>query len=274
MKLLFFCPHWGAEHLPLSAFFQQVKEAGYDGVEMNIPNQERFDKQLPSLLKEYNLMLIAQQYLPPAIETEEAYKKRMEQYLRRLASFSPLFINSHTGKDFFDFNTNCRMIETAEAISMETSIPIVHETHRGRFSYSSFAMRPYFEKYPNLKITADFSHWCCVSESYLDDQKKALQEAIVRSEHIHARVGHTEGPQVTHPGATEWAEALNHHLKWWDAIIDFNRKKGKKRLTITPEFGAIPYLPTLPFTNQPIASQWEINIYMKDLLKNRYKGQN
>jgi hypothetical protein len=29
-------------------------------------------------------------------------------------------------------------------------------------------------------------------------------------------------------------------------------------------------MPALPFTRQPVANQWEINVYMKDVLKKRY----
>ena len=35
--------------------------------------------------------------------------------------------------------------------------------------------------------------WVCVTESYLEDFEKELDEAIKRAEHIHARVGFLEG---------------------------------------------------------------------------------
>jgi hypothetical protein len=41
-------------------------------------------------------------------------------------------------------------------------------------------------------------------------------------------------------------------------------------LTITTEFGPPPYLPTIPFKNVPVADQFEINSFMKDLLRDRY----
>jgi len=128
----------------------------------------------------------------------------------------------------------------------------------------------YLEKFDDLFLTADFSHWSCVSESYLENQKDALNFAISRTKHIHARIGFPEGPQVTHPGAPEWAEALNTHLLWWNEIINLNKSKGEKIFTITPEFGPRPYLPTMPFTNKPLAEQWDLNIYMKELLDARY----
>jgi sugar phosphate isomerase/epimerase len=273
MKVLFFCPYWGSEHLKLEEFFLKVKDSGYDGVEMNIPDDEGFCNQLKRLLQEYSLQLIAQQYLPPTKEPFSAYELKMTGYLYHLASFNPLFINSHTGKDYYDFETNCRIIERANEISRETGVKIIHETHRGRFAFSAVHCKPYFDRYPDLRITADFSHWCCVSESYLDDQEPAMNEAIARAEHIHARIGYPQGPQVSDPAAPEWSEALDHHLKWWDRIISLNKEKGTEWFPLAPEFGPAPYMHTLPFTNQPVSSQWQNNLFMKELLNKRYSSE-
>lgn len=273
MQILFFCPHWGSEQLPLSDFLARVAAAGYDGVEMNIPFDARFAAELKEGLLRHNLRLIAQQYLAPENETPAAYGRRMEQYLQHLASFRPLFINSHTGRDFYDFDTNCQLIEAAEKIAAEIGVPIVHETHRGRFAYSSQSTRPFLERYPQLQLTADFSHWVCVAESFLEDQPDIMELAQRKTAHLHARVGHPQGPQVTHPAAPEWQQALQQFLHWWDAIIAHNRKQGKPFFTISTEFGPVPYLPTLPFTQQPVASQWEVNVWMRDFLKKRYSQQ-
>ncbi len=272
MKIQIFCPYWGSEHLPIIEFLVKIKAAGYDGAEIGIPDDKDFGEQLRKGLEKYDLKLIGHQHLPPVSETPESFEKRMVENLHRQASFHPVHIVSHTGRDFYDFETNCRIIDKAEAVAKETGIPVFHETHRARFSFSTFSIKPFFDHFPNMKITADFSHWVCVSETYLDDQPDIMEEAIKRSAHIHARIGHTEGPQVTHPGAPEWEEALSKHIVWWDAILARNKAAGKKEFNITVEFGAIPYLPTLPFTNQPVVSQWEVNLWMMEFLRERYQS--
>ena len=55
-------------------------------------------------------------------------------------------------------------------------------------------------------------------------------------------------------------------------LFEKHKDVGGKVFTITPEFGPWPYMPALPFTRQPITSQWEVNVYMRDLLKKRYSG--
>jgi len=124
-----------------------------------------------------------------------------------------------------------------------------------------------------LRITLDVSHWVTVAESFLDDQPEAMELAIQRTEHIHARVGYPEGPQVADPAAPEWNEALQHHLAWWDRIIERKRFETNALVTITPEFGPYPYMVHLPYSQKPIADQWQNNVYMMNLLRERYSGR-
>jgi hypothetical protein len=42
-------------------------------------------------------------------------------------------------------------------------------------------------------------------------------------------------------------------------------------ITILTEFGPPMYLPVVPYTQQPLANQWEINVYMLNYLRNRYQ---
>jgi hypothetical protein len=88
-------------------------------------------------------------------------------------------------------------------------------------------------------------------------------------DHINARVGHAEGPQVNDPRAPEWADAVKIHFAWWDQVVAPKRKEGKI-VTVLTEFGPPDYLPTLPYTRQPLANQWDINVYMMKELKKRY----
>ncbi|MEO8819890.1 MAG: sugar phosphate isomerase/epimerase, partial [Ginsengibacter sp.] len=67
----------------------------------------------------------------------------------------------------------------------------------------------------------------------------------------------------------QWQQALQAHLSWWDKVAE-RKKLEDDTLTITPEFGPFPYMVTLPETGEPIANQWEVNLFMMNLLKERY----
>ena len=57
----------------------------------------------------------------------------------------------------------------------------------------------------------------------------------------------------------------------WQRIVDRRRETGAAVLTICPEFGPPDYMPTLPYTRQPVADLWEVNLHMKELLQNRLR---
>jgi hypothetical protein len=272
MEIRYFISYWGNEDIPLVEFLKQAKEAGFQEIEMKIPLKKDFAVQIKHLLAEYQLELIAQQWLSPETETINSHISRMDKNLRYLSSFQPLFINSHTGKDFYTFQENCKILEAAENISKESGVMICHETHRGRCLYSAPMARLYFAEFPGMKITADFSHWCCVSESLLEGQEALLDEAIKRAGYIHARVGYPQGPQVNHPFAPKNSGALKAHVGWWQQIIDYQKKIGTKVFPVLVEFGPIPYLQSLPFTDQPVVDLWKINIEMMHYLKQQLKA--
>ncbi len=267
MKIKFYAPLWG-NTLPFEIFCQNVKAAGYDGVEMALPFEPNEKKEILATLQKYNLELIGQ-YWQSFERNLDEHAKNYEKYLTHLIEATPIFINCQTGKDYFSFEQNKRLFDLAAKLSKESGIKIIHETHRGKSLFAAHITQEYLTKIPDLRITLDISHWCNVHESLLDDQPEAVNLAIAHTDHIHSRIGHTEGPQVNDPRASEWSEVLETHLTWWDKVVETHKTNGTN-LTITTEFGPTPYMPTVPFTQMPLANQWEINVYMMNLLKKRY----
>jgi len=267
MKIKFFAPEWGNTK-PFSFFAEQVKAAGYDGIEMALPFNEQEKNEILAILKENGLELIGQ-YWQSLEKDVEVHARNYEQYLRHLAAAKPIFINCQTGKDYFSFAQNQRLFNIADAISIETGIAIIHETHRGKSLFAAHITRDYLERIPALRITLDISHWCNVHESLLEDQEDEVNSAIQRTDHIHSRVGHPEGPQVNDPRAPEWKLILETHFAWWDKVVALHQKENRD-LTITTEFGPPNYMPVMPYTQEPLANQFEVNKYMMNLLKQRY----
>lgn len=268
MNLLFLCPRWGSESLPPRAFIRKVKDAGYDGVEIALADGDREAEEAVAIAKSDGLVLVTQHYL--TLDTNlgrhaEAY----EQRLRRAASFAPLFVNSHTGRDLFDLETNLRIFEIAERVAEETGVSVYHETHRGRCLHTPWRTAELLTARPTTRLVFDMSHWCNVCESLCEDQKETFLEILPAVRHIHARVGYAHGPQVSDPRAPEWQNALESHLGWWRQIFLLRKIAAARELTITPEFGPPPYLPTLPFTQMPVSDQWDINVHMMNFLRDQ-----
>lgn len=240
-------------------------------MEVNLPTDSLFQQQFMETMTEYPVTFIAQQYLPPGRESFSDYKTKYVANLLRLVHMNPAFINSHTGKDYFSFQENCELIDIAFSITGQTGIEIFHETHRGRFAFHPNFLIPYLQRYPELKLAADFSHFCTVCETLLEDQEDTLAQIIPFITYIHARIGNTQSPQINDPRASEWTTVVSRFLTWWDLIIEHNNNKGVTEFHICPEFGPFPYMPTTPHQQIPLSDQWNVNLYMKDLLTRRYK---
>jgi len=48
------------------------------------------------------------------------------------------------------------------------------------------------------------------------------------------------------------------------------KKKNGDRMVFLTEFGPPDYMPTMAYTQQPLADQWAINVHMMNLLRKRY----
>jgi len=261
---------WGFEGT-VDAFCAKVKKEGYDGVEMWWPaDDKKAQDELFAALKKYGLEIgflcggsqsNPQQHL-------DFYKRMIDaaawQNIQR-----PLYINNHSGRDHFSFDDNKKFIEHTNALAKETGIIICHETHRSRILFAAHIAKQYIEKFPELRLTLDISHWCNVHESLLADQKETVDMALERTDHIHARIGHPEGPQVNDPRAPEWEIIVNQHFEWWDKVVERKKKNGE-RMTFLTEFGPPDYMPTMPYTKQPLSDQWAINVHIMHLLRKRY----
>jgi sugar phosphate isomerase/epimerase len=264
MEILYFCTTWGQKKLTWDDFFEKIKATGYDGVETDLPPGHETDEFLAGLEK-HQLKYIGQHWETVTVDFDQ-HKLEYTQRLIKLADLHPMFINSHTGKDHFSIEQNCELIKLAERVETLTEVPIIHETHRGRFAYAAHVTAKYLELMPELRLTLDISHWCTVAESLLQDQLPAVNQAIARTSHIHARIGFEQGPQVFDPADDDSVAALNFHLQCWDSVIEQHRQAGYSSLTITTEFGPLPYMPG----RQAAAKQCEYNLYMLKLLKDRY----
>jgi len=272
MNIFYSCPYWGSEALSPADFIGKAINDGYNGVELLLlPPDElstQFMHEIEKVKKQNeDFYFIALQLVFPEKEPVTTYIQKMEQRLTSIASLGPLFINSHTGKDYFSFDDNCRVIEASMNFSEKNNIRILHETHRSRFAFHTATLLPYLEKFPEMELTGDLSHFCVVSESLLEDQEDLLDLIFPHISHLHARVGFEQGPQVNNPMAPEWNRHLEKFVGWWQKIISLKKERGQQFFTITPEFGPAPYMPLEPFTQQPLSVQWDNNLFVKDTLK-------
>ena len=267
MKITFGKSKWEMWDDPLEIFLQRVAASGFEMTEIYLGSLPESAAEIARLHSNYGLRLIGQ--ILTQGQTYTDHIRSLKAQFELAAQCEVVFINSHTGRDIFSFAENLQIFQCAAQLSQSSGIPILIETHRGRPTYSAIETRKYLEALPEMRLTADFSHWMVVHESDLADQRTNVELAMSRVDYLHARVGYAEGPQIPDPRAPEWQGAVARHLQLWQQIIDQHKRNDEESLYITPEFGPPAYMHTLPFTNQPVGDVWEQNVYMKDLLANK-----
>jgi sugar phosphate isomerase/epimerase len=270
MQIQIFAAHWGHHELEPQVFIDRAKAAGFDGIEMSLPLDGARRDDWTRRIADAGLALIVGQWETVFHKDFEPHKAALAELLHNACAAKPLHINSQTGKDFFTPQQNRELLDLADDISRQHGVPVYHEIHRSRFSGHPMLLLPYLQQMPDLRLTADLSHWCCVCETLLEDQPETLAKTLPHVRHIHARVGHAQGPQVADFRAPESQAALQAHLSWWDEVIRLRREAGAERMTLTPEFGPVPYTQTLPYTQKEVSNAWELNVAMLALLRQRY----
>ncbi len=252
----------------LDQFCAKAKAEGYDGVELWVPMDEGERDQLLKTVAKHGLEIgfLAGSGSKDFSEHYEAYIKAVELAV----AAKPLYVNTHAGRDYFSFEENTKILEKGIELSKRSGIQVLCETHRGRCAYAADVTGRYMEKLPDLRLTADLSHWCVVHESLLDGFERTVDTALARTQHVHARIGHSEGPQVNDPRAPEWRDAVKKHFEWWDMVMQHAAANKRPFQTFLTEFGPPHYLPALPYTQVPVADQWGVNVHMMKLLRERY----
>ena len=247
-----------------TANFARIAAAGYDGIECavaEISDTVRFR----SVLAEYGLGYI------PLIYTEgnspAEHLADFERLVGEASKFLPSKIVAHCGRDLWSFDDQLRFFEKALRIEEQFGIPIAHETHRRRPLFSPMNAVAILQRFEKLKINADLSHWCCVTESMLEDHAEAIALIARNTIHIHSRVGYENGPQVSDPRILEWAGHLAKFEGWWKQIIDTAKGRGETEMTITPEYGPASYQQTDPITGKPVADHWEVCLWAKERIR-------
>lgn len=183
-------------------------------------------------------------------------------------------INCHSGSDGWTMR-QCHVffgafLRWADDQS-ELAGRLMHETHRTRALFSPWNARELLLAHPSLLVTADLSHWTCVTESSpgeRDDIEAVVSQLLApRVRHIHARIGWAQGPQVADPRAPEWAGHVAGFERWWALFRDASRSRASGvPLSATPEHGPPPYQPTAPHTQQSLADVEAVNCWMRDRL--------
>jgi len=274
MQLELFRSLWGWQgDWPLCGV--ECREHGFVGVEARLPAGAYARETLKSALESEGLGYIAVVFTGGDVIPDQAWTPA--QHLDRLAeaidvagSIGARFINVLPGNDRWPLGKQVDFFGRAQDLADAAGVMCSFEIHRATSLFSPWVTLAIIEQVPNLRFTADLSHWVVVSERLLDDPADDLSPFLTRVHHVQARVGYDQGPQVPHPAAPEYADALAWHQAQWERVWATQRADGQAVTTVTPEFGPDGYTHLLPFTRAPIADTWDLNRWMARTTRDQF----
>jgi hypothetical protein len=272
MKLKLVRHLWGVDlKAGLEPHLPRWREVGYEALETpwrSLPDRVAFLRFLQNTGWPWIAQVFSREFVPGGSVQE--HLDSLRQQVEECLEAKPLFFNVQGGSDAWGQAEAEDFYGAVLELERRVGVTFAHETHRMRCFGNPWTTRAILQRFPNLKLTCDFSHWVCVTERLLDDCVEIIQLAAQHCFHLHARVGSEEGPQVPDPRAPEWSRHLEAHEKWWALIRASQQQRGMAVATATPEFGPAPYLHTLPFTQAPVADLADICDWMAHRLIRLY----
>jgi sugar phosphate isomerase/epimerase len=273
--LLLFRTLWGFDGDYAQAA-RESADAGFSGLEGQVPVDDARRAALAQALQDHGLAFIAEittagSYVPDRHASLETHIAGFRADLLRARDLKPRFVTCIGGCDAWPFSRSLRFFRECIDIARAEGVSVCFETHRSRSLFNPWVTADMARALPDIRFTFDFSHWCVVCERLLDSEQETLLELAPHAQHIHARVGYDQGPQVPHPAAPMYADALHAHQRWWEMLWQAMARRGEKRITMTPEFGPDGYLQGNPFTGEPVADLWQINRWMADTEREHFR---
>lgn len=268
MDLRLFRHFWGVQNLNLG-LLDDWEKVGYRGLE--IPGFQLNNKWTQAA-HDRGWQVMAQifsdgwNYSHDVDVHVASFKEQVEKALEVGADR----VNCYGGEDAFSDAQAIEFFTRCEEFVAETGADVVWETHRGRAMFNPWRTAAICAAVPSMRLCLDFSHWTCVCERLINDCDDTLQAAVDRVGHVHARVGSSQAPQVTDPRAPEHKDALEWFQGWWQKMWDGQLAQGAAELSICPEFGPIPYMPSQPYTMQPVADLPQVCDWMAAELSKQF----
>jgi sugar phosphate isomerase/epimerase len=239
----------------LAAICKETAERGFDGIETNPLLLGKNSDEARRIVADHGLKFLSRAHtLGTSVEDHLGWVRRCVEMSHAFGT--PLVI-VQSGADYFDDAQIDEYFTATAEIEAASGLRLAHETHRGCILYSPWVTARVLDRFPDIWLASDYSHFVIVAERYLETEAALLARFAPRTIHIDARVGTPESPQVADPRTD--SGAMGAFEKFWDEIHAAGNLE-----TVVPEFGPPPYAPA------DSADLGDVCQWMADHLRSRW----
>ncbi|MBZ9938741.1 sugar phosphate isomerase/epimerase [Mesorhizobium sp. BR1-1-16] len=237
---------------------EMIIEARYDGVSTDWRDRAR-SKRIAAMLKSHG-MVAEGQCFP---QTVDDLKPVLE-------------IASETGLHHLDIQPDVRPRTIAECVPLiegwmrlaeQVDFPVYIETHRDRMTTDLYFVLDLLDRFPDLKLLADLSHFLVgreFADPVSDENHAYIHRVLDSSFALHGRVASREQVQIeiSFPHHRKW---LDLFLGWWDYGMRSWRRRSADdaELSFVCELGPQPYAIAGPDGND-LSDRWSDALMMRE----------
>lgn len=201
-------PAWSEGPTGADDLYAAAAAAGYEGIQVFLPQQA--EEAMAAGLTRVSA-------ISPARSVAE-----VEAVIGMWAGGQAASLTLHLGTGFETADEATALVEATLASSGAHGVPVLIETHRATLFQDPARALALVEQLPELRFTADLSHWYTGVELVYGDfeaKLQAMQPVFERCRMIHGRISDPGCIQVA-VRADDPADHVEHFRRMWQAIID------------------------------------------------------
>ena len=238
-----------------------IRDAGFDGA-----GERFFDDAYASEVTAYlrrNRMVWQAQCYPQTVGDLAPILERVRRLGADHVNLQP-DVRPYRLEDCFPY------IEGWQRLAEAARIPVHVETHRDRMTTDLMTMLQLIDRFPDLRLTADLSHYLVGREfawPVSDENHRLIHRVLDQAWGLHGRVASREQIQVqiSFPHHRDWLELF---MGWWEYAIRSWRRRAPKDATLTflCELGPKEYAMT-GADGYDLSDRWEEAQVLKDMAR-------
>jgi sugar phosphate isomerase/epimerase len=262
---------WSLGRLPMNAAtewtldekFRRVREAGFETVECWLTDQN--EQEVTSALRRHGLGLVMG-HRPFILEDVQA---TVERAVRCGADF--LF--AQPASAFTPLEEVVRLVRAGRQLANDHGLAFFVETHRNNFTENLPQTLRLLDAVPDLRLTADLSHFVVVGEFYGWKEEGALERltpVLARTAHLHGRISNGEAVQVDVGDGN--GQTAQFFVELWTAAMRYwlaDARPGDV-FPFASELGPPRYAITLPDGSE-FSDRWEQSLVIKRLAEQAWR---
>ena len=271
-KLLVYQSMWAmerrqpdGEEWPLDQKLEMIRDAGFNGVGFHDPSTA----EVVTEFLRTNGMTGAAFCFPKTAE-------ELEPMIEQVAAFGPVIDHLNVQPDVkpYALEEAVPIVEGWQRIAAEAPFPVHIETHRDRMTTDLFFTLHLLDRFPDLRLTGDISHFLVGREFAwpISDENHALMHRILDNcWGFHGRVASREQVQIQ--------ISFRHHKDWVDLFMDWweygfrswrRRAHADATLTFLCELGPREYAIT-GADGYELSDRWEETLMMNDMIRDLWQ---